>query len=173
MPSRSGIGFVRSSEFVTKDDMTAQKIRPNNSSRLLSINGKIDFAPTPNTNISFGAFYEHSDDHRGGSGANQIFNSVNNSVNSTNSQRYNLAITQKFGNSNSDKNKSQSLLSNSFFKFLVSYENIKTTNQSALHKDKFFDYGYVGKFDRTFREKDWAYNYDFVEKYDLNGQAIN
>lgn len=178
LPSRSGTGFVRSSEFVTKDDMTTQKYRPNNASHLLSINGKIDFAPTPNTNFSLGGFYEYNDDRRGSLGGspqtgNQVFNSVNNSINSSSSQRYNIAITQKFGNSNSDKNKTQSLLSNSFFKLLVSYENIKSKSQSAVHKDNYFDYGYVGKFDRTFLEKNYAYNYDFVEKYDLNGQAIN
>jgi hypothetical protein len=170
--SPSGTGFIRSSEFVTKDDMRTQRFRPNAVARLLALNGKIDFAPTPNTNITLGGNLELSDAFNAGLG-NQIFNSENNSKITDRSYRGTLSITQKFGNANTDKNKTQSLLSNSFFKFLASYEYSTSVNESARHRKNLFDYAYIGKFDRNFLDENWAYNYDFVQDYQLNGQAIN
>lgn len=174
LPSRSGTGFVRSSEFVTKDDMVTQKTHPNNRARSLSINGKIDYQPTQNTNITLGGFYDFSDNHAGGISSNQIFNSANNTLASSRTIRTNLSITQKFGNSNSKKEKSQSLISNSFFKFLISYENGLSKSGSAIHKDNIFDYGYVGKFDRSYLDQNSAYTYTYTPAFiNSDGQAVN
>ena len=170
--SRSGIGYVRTSEFVTKDDMTTQRFRPNAVQRLLALNGKIDYQPTGNTNISLGGFYEYQD-QMNATAVNQLFNNNNNSQTINRTWRTNLSITQKFGNATADKSKTQSLLSNSYFKFLVSYENVVATTQSAQHKDKFFDYGYVGKFDIPFFNETQAYSYDFTPDYILpSGQSV-
>lgn len=171
-PSPSGTGFIRSSEFVTKDDMNTQKYRPNAANRLLSLNGKVDFAPLPNTNITLGGFYEYEDVFNAGVG-NQLLNSNNNSKSTTRIFRTNLAITQKFANATPNKEKTQALITNAFFRFLVSYENSKTGNESVKHKDRFFDYGYIGKFDRTIAGRDFAYNYNFNNAFELNGQTIN
>ena len=180
LPSPSGTGYVRASEYITKDDLNTQKYRPNAAGRLLSLNGKVDYAPTGNTNISLGGFYEFSDNFNSGV-ANNLLNSVNNSQTSKRTGRVNVAITQKFGGSkisskiqgSADKEKSQSLLTNSFFKFLVSYENVLDLTQSAKHKDNLFNYGYVGKFERPFAEKDFAFNYNFQEAFDYQGQQVN
>jgi hypothetical protein len=171
LPSPSGKGFVRASEYITSDDINTQKYRPNAAARLLSLNGKIDYAPTANTNISLGGFYEYADNYNSNV-ANNLLNSVNNSKTSKRSSRVNLSITQKFGTTG-NKEKTQSLLTNSFFKFLVSYENVLDKTESAKHKDKLFNYGYVGKFDRAFAEKDFAYNYEFKDAFNLNGTEIN
>ena len=171
--SPSGTGFIRSSEFVTKADMTTQRFRPNAVARLLSINGKIDYAPTPNTNITLGGFYEFSDAFNAAL-SNILFNSANNSRGTNRSYRVNLSWTQKFGNAKTDNTKTQSLLTNSFFKFLVSYENAFSRSESAVHKDKVFDYGYVGKFERRFLDTSFAYNYSFDPAFvDPKGQTIN
>lgn len=173
IPSRSGSGFVRSSEFVTKEDMYTQRFRPNAVARLLSLNGKIDYAPTPNLNISTGGVFEYSDAYNASVG-NQLFNSANNSQSVSRDFRINSSVTYKFGNTNNnDKNKSQSLISNAFFKFLASYERSTGITQSAVHKQNFFNYGYVGKFERTFLEQDFAYNYAYTPSYVYNGQAVN
>lgn len=171
-PSRSGRGFVRTSEFVTKNDMYTQRVRPNNTSRSLSINGKLDFQPSLNTNITLGGFYDYAENY-GGGGANQIFNSTNNSLNTNQTIRTNLSITQKFANSTVSKDKSQSFISNAFFKFLISYENSSSKSQSATHKDNLFDYGYVGNFDRKFLDQNTAFTYTYSPDFNLNGQAVN
>lgn len=178
VPSPSGTGYIRATDFVTKNDMNTQAYRPNNRSRLLSINGKIDYAPTPNTNVSLGGFYEYSDNRYtqtyDGSGnpftMNTLFNSTNNPLNTQRTWRTNLSFTQKFGNPNADKDKSQSIVSNPFFKFLVSYEDLKNVSQSEQFKDNFFDYGYIGKFDRTFHQQEYAWNYTYTEGYEVPGK---
>jgi TonB-dependent Receptor Plug Domain/Carboxypeptidase regulatory-like domain len=131
LPSPSGTGFIRASEFITKDDINTQKFRPNASSRLLALNGKIDYAPTANTNVSLGGFYEFADNFNSNV-ANNLLNSVNNSKTSKRTGRVNVAITQKFGGTG-NKEKTQSLLTNSFFKFLVSYERkVQSTKTRCL-----------------------------------------
>jgi len=167
--SPSGQGLVRRSEYVTKNDMVTQKYRPNSVSRLLSINGKVDFAPTPNTNISLGGFYEFNDNNgvdRNGTPQSRyyMFNAGNMPVHSVKTIRTNLSITQKFGNTTRDS-KSQSLISNSFFRFLASYENRRDQTYSKQHGNDIFNYGYVGKFERTFLEENWAYNYQYAPAY--------
>lgn len=170
--SPSGVGFVRSSEYITKDDMNTQKIRPNAQSRLLSLNGKVDFAPNVNTNISVGGFYEYSD-NMNASVAGSLLNYENNSRSSQRNIRVSAGLTQKFGNATTDQNKSQSILKNSFFKFLVSYENILNKTYSTVWKDDYFKYGYVGKFERTFLDENFAYNYDFSPSFVYNNQTVN
>jgi len=175
-PSPSGSGFVKSSEYVTKNDMTQVKARPNNWIKQVTLNGKIDYAPTANTNVSLGGFFDLYDTRQNGGQpqtSNLLFNSNNNYQTISRTYRTNLSITQKFGNANADKSKTQSLLTNSFFKFLVSYENLNTTIQDANHKDHFFDYGYVGKFNTPFLEHEYAYNYDFTQNFNYQGQTIN
>jgi hypothetical protein len=175
-PSPSGTGFVKSSEFVTMDDMVKAKARPNNALKQIALTGKIDYAPTANTNVQIGGVYEYYDTRQSNTGGvqtgNQMFNYNNNYKFSKRTARGSLAITQKFGNATADKNKTQSLLTNSFFKFLVSYENIHDKVEDARHKDNFFDYGYVGKFDQSYLQQEYAYNYDF-SSVTLNGQPIN
>lgn len=176
--SPSGTGFIRTSEFVTKDDMNTQRFRANASNRLISLNGKIDYAPTPNTNITLGGFYENNEQYNASPtqnnfASNQLFNSVNNSKSTTRVMRTNLSITQKFGNSNVDKSKSQSLISNSFFKFLVSYENSLFRQFSPQHKDNYFDYGYIGKFNRSFIDQNKGNTYTYVSDFVVDNQAVN
>lgn len=170
--SPSGTGFVRSSEYITKNDLTTQKARPNAQNRLLSLNGKIDYAPTPNTNITVGGFYEYND-NLNASVATSLLNSNNNTRTSTRNIRVSAGLTQKFGNSTTEAGKSQSILKNSFFKFLISYENLLTKTYSTVWKDDYFKYGYVGKFERTFLDQNFAYNYDFTNSYNYNGQSVN
>jgi hypothetical protein len=170
--SPSGTGFVRSSEYITKDDMTTQKFRPNAQQRLLSLNGKVDFAPTVNTNISVGGFYEYTD-NMNASIAGALLNSTNNSRSSQRNIRVSAGLTQKFGNASTDQSKSQSVLKNSFFKFLVSYENILAETYSTVWRDDYFKYGYIGKFERTFLDQNFAYNYEFSNSFVYNGQTVN
>ena len=169
--SRSGTGYVRSSEFVTKDDMTTQRFRPNAVARALSLNGKLDYQPTANTNITLGGFYEYGD-QMNSPASNHLFNSANNSKTTARIARVNASITQKFGNSTADKTKTQSLLSNSYFKFLASYENSLNKTESNIHKENAFDYGYIGKFEIPFTDHRDAKNYEFTTDYQLGGQTI-
>lgn len=168
--SPSGTGYVRSSEYVTMEDMEKRKTRVNSSNRALSFNGKIDFAPTMNTNITIGGFFEYS----GGnaySWAGQVFNAANAGYSSNTTIRPYLSFTQKFG-TGANKEKSQSVISNPFFKFLASYERTKGISEDPRNKRNFFKYGYIGKFVTPKFEKDYAFNYVYNPNFVVNGDSV-
>ena len=168
--SPSGRGYVRSSEYVTKDDMTTRKTRINAASRSLSLNGKIDFSPSLNTNITVGGFVEYGGSS-GASQAGQIFNAANTAYGTVLTVRPYLSLTQKFKTGTASKEKTQSIVTNAFFKFQVSYESQKSVSQSLKHKRNYFDYGYIGKFEtpRYGRENALAYVYD--PEFVINGDT--
>lgn len=161
LPSRSGVGFVSASDFITKDDFNTYKTNANSAARSIDLNGKIDYAPTDKTNISLGGFYSYGDALAGGIGF-QLLNANNNVKAISQTFRTNLAITQKFGSSTSSKEKTQSLVTNAFFKFLISYEQVGSRIESARHKRDFFKYGHIGKFEQRILDEKFGglYRYD-------------
>ena len=46
-------------------------------------------------------------------------------------------------------------------------------NQSQIHKDNLFNYGYVGKFERTYFAQDNAITYNYSPDFLINGQTVN
>jgi hypothetical protein len=170
--SPSGTGYVKSSEFVRESDMITRKTRLNASSRTLSFNGKLDYSPIENMNISAGAFFEYTGFYNASLG-NQIFNYENNSFSSNRTIRVYSSYTQKFGKkTSSEKEKTQSLFSNSFFRFLVSFEQSKNITQDRRHKNKFFNYGYYGKFETPLYEKDYAKNYVYDPNFNNSAAFV-
>lgn len=144
-PSPSGAGLVRRLDYLTKNDMSPIKARQNVASRGITLNGKIDFKVAPNTNLTIGGAVDYSNYHDF-IFEYSLFNSQNNPqvINST--WRTYARINQKFGTQGAAKDKAQSVISNAYFTFLASYEQSKQTVQDDSHKDKVFDYGYIGKF---------------------------
>lgn len=146
----SGQSFYSRLNFVTKNDMEQTAVRQNVASRAIQLNGKLDFKLTPNTNLTLGGALDYSNKHDYVYDYS-VFNSQNNPQVIANTWRAFARINQKFGAPQSamEKEKTQSLITNSYFTFLASYENSKFTRQDDTHKDKIFNYGYVGKFNST------------------------
>jgi hypothetical protein len=145
--SPTGTGFLPSLQYVTKDDMEQVKARQNVASRSIALNGKLDFKLAPNTNLTLGGAFEYGNGHDF-TYAYSLFNPQNNSQTINSTWRTYARINQKFGapQTGIEKEKSQSLVSNSFFTFLASFEQAKSKTQDDTHKDKLFNYGYIGKF---------------------------
>ncbi len=171
LKSPSGVGYVRSSEYVTKDDMITRKTRINAAARALSLNGKIDFQPTLSTNITMGGFVEYNG-NSGYSQAGQIFNAANTAYGTGLTLRPYISLTQKFKTATASKEKSQSVISNAFFKFQASYERTKSVSQSLKHKKNYFDYGYIGKFETSKYESELALNYQYDPEFVVNGDTV-
>jgi hypothetical protein len=170
-PSRTGTGFVNSLEFVTKDDFTTVKAHQNIASRNISLNGKIDIRATKNTNVTLGGAFDYSNGHRF-IYSYSLYNAENNPQDISRTARGYIRVTQKFGNQdqNKDKEKSQAVVSNAFFSFLASYENTYGKSQDDTHKDKLFNYGYVGKFTRRYTGKEDIFNYQLKDSVGPNGE---
>ncbi len=148
--SPSGTGFFPELYYVTKSDMTQSAVRSNVASRSINLTGKLDFKLTPNTNLTLGGAFNYGNAHDYVY-QYSLFNSQNNPQTIGTTWRAFARINQKFGSNQTatEKEKSQAVISNAYFTFLASYEQSKSKTQDDTHKDKIFNYGYVGKFNYT------------------------
>ena len=145
--SPTGTGFLPSLYYVNKSDMEQTKTRQNVASKAIQLNGKLDFKLAPNTNLTLGGAFDYGNNH-GFVYDYSLFNPQNNPQQISTTWRTYARINQKFGapQTGAEKEKSQSVISNAYFTFLASYEQAKGKTQDDTHKDKLFDYGYIGKF---------------------------
>ncbi len=145
--SPTGTGFLPSLLYVTKDDMEKIKTRQNVASRSIQLNGKLDFKLAPNTNLTLGGAFDYGNAHNYVYDYS-LFNPQNNPQTINTTWRTYARINQKFGGpqTGSEKEKTQSSITNAYFTFLASYEQTKSKTQDDTHKDKLFNYGYIGKF---------------------------
>ncbi|MBS1635662.1 MAG: TonB-dependent receptor plug domain-containing protein [Bacteroidetes bacterium] len=168
--SPTGANFIRKLDYVTKQDMVSSKARQNVASKAIQVTGKLDFKLAPNTNLTVGGSLDYQNYHDFIFDYS-MFNSQNNPQVIKSTWRTFARISQKFGNNltGTAKEKSQSLVSNSYFTFLASYEQYRDKTQDDSHKDNLFNYGYIGKF---YQNYDTGYS-NYSLKVINNGQDIN
>ncbi len=171
-------GFVRNAEFLTQADLEHIAARQNVASNVFRLNGKLDYNPFANGNLTFGGSWDrnnsldNSSDNIYGNSLNNIYNYSllnfeNNPQTKSDSWRVFGRFTQKFNQSpKGESNKSASIIKNAFYTFQVDYSKVQLTEQSAKHKDKLFDYGYLGKF-KTYKQNTYEHKTDTV-----NGQSL-
>lgn len=146
----SGKSFNPALYYVTEGDFDKVKARQNVASRGIQLNGKLDFKVTPNTNLTLGGAFDYGNAHDY-IYEYSLYNAQNNPQTIKSTYRVFANVRQKFGTVQSgvDKEKSQAVISNAYFTFLASYEKSKSKTQDDSHKDKIFNYGYIGKFNMT------------------------
>jgi len=167
-PNGAG-GFVLNSEYLTASDLQKIKARNNVRSNALLLNGKIQYQPTTNLGITLGGSVDYNQNH---SWVYEyaLFNPVNNPQVIANTWRAYAKLTQKFNAATAKENeKSSSNITNAYFTLQASYAKSNSTTQDDNHTTKFFDYGYIGKFDQSIQN---SYTYETRNKYDLNGDGI-
>lgn len=162
-------GFVPNAEFITSNDLQKIKARNNVRATVARINGKLQFQPTNNLGITLGGSVDYNQQHEW-TYEYALFNSVNNNQKNTNTWRTFAKLTQKFNAATAEEaEKSSSIISNAYFTLQASYAKTSDKELDDNHKNKFFDYGYIGKFDQT---KSNNYIYETREKYDFDGDGI-
>jgi len=162
-PTAAGTGFNRNLEYLNPNDLEQVKTHQNAASRQISLNGKIDYKPTSSLNITVGGALDYTNAHSSVYGF-QLFNSQNNPQTIGTTWRVYGRATQRFNTKTADqKEKSQSAITDAFFTFLASYDHSSSVTQDDTHKDRFFDYGYIGKFKETFLDTNYVGNYAFAD----------
>jgi outer membrane receptor protein involved in Fe transport len=139
-PSTIGSGFVSRSEFITADDMTKVKVKPNTASLSYNINGKVDWMLSDNLLLTVGGranrfagndyIYTYS-----------LLNYDNNSEFTNETYAGYIRLRQSF---ESDEN---SLIQNAGYSIQFDYTNFQNVRWDPRHQDNIFNYGHVGKFD--------------------------
>lgn len=138
----NGSGTLRNSEFVTADDFEWQKYRSNVAQENVSLSGKIDFTPTRNITLTTGGSFNYSKGHDFVY-EYSLFNPSNNPENIN--TKYNVFLRYK----QRIPTDSAQWISNFYYQVQGDYMWSQRTVWDDTHKDDFFKYGHVGKFQTT------------------------
>jgi outer membrane receptor protein involved in Fe transport len=146
--SAGGTVFQLKSEFLTDDDFEKINIKQNTKSNNYRISGKLDFQPADNITLTFGGSFDKID-RNNYIGTYSLYNFDNNNDYILDTWRVFGRITHKLGRSSasSSNDESASVIKNAFYSVQVDYTQTKQIFQNTLHEDRFFDYGYIGKFE--------------------------
>ncbi len=168
-PSPSGVGFVPSAEYVTADQMEKVKIHPGIPSFSYNVNLKLDYQLGNNINVTAGGQAAHSKS-RGYNYYHSLFNYENaaRAISVRNTYRGYIRFTQTFKNKKTtapDKTETTDTkklkISNAYYSFMVDYTKQYNYSFDEFHKTNYFDYGYLGKFERYY-EPVYMYDVDTV-----------
>ncbi len=144
-------GTYKNADFIRSGDLEKINHTLNSDNFNFNLSAKIDVRTTPTINLSIGGSVNYSN-YRAYDFAGSLFNYNNNAqvINST--WRVFGRFTQRFLTSKDSKTK----IKNVYYTIQADYTRFFQTVQDPTHKDKLFNYGYVGKF-TSHRVK----NYDF------------
>ena len=142
--SPSGNGYIHRSNYFTMDSLQKVKARPNVAADAIRLNGKLDFRPVKNVTFTLGGSLERSQS-RDYIDIYSLMNYDNNPQTIGTNWRAFAKITQRFTSEDREKT-SSSGIKNAYYSIQVDYSHNHDVDQNAIHKDRIFDYGYVGKF---------------------------
>ena len=142
-----GQGTLRNTEFLTKDDLEPIAAKQNVRTNFARINAKLDFKPTENLNITVGGSVDYNNRHEY-IYEYALLNPSNNPQNIDNTWRVYGRLQQKFGvqSTGKDAEKSASNVKNAYYSLMVNYTKVMNKEQDDTHENRFFNYGYLGKF---------------------------
>lgn len=148
VPSEAGLNFDYATNYIRQSDLEIVKHKQNIKSTSYRFNGKITVSPVERVDLVFGGNYDRND--RSNFNWNfALFNSdFNSNTIETNWNAFGR-ITQRFGSGTADKDKSASAIKNAYYSLQFDVSKQYTKTQNTVHEDRFFDYGYVGKFTQT------------------------
>lgn len=147
-PSPLGSGFVSKSAFLTKDDMTLQKVKPNTETFSFNLNGKLDWRLSDNVQFTLGG---RVNNFRGNDYiyTYTLLNSANNSQFTNETYSGYARIRHRF------KSDSASLIKNANYMIQFDYTYFQNKRFDPTHGEDIFRYGHVGNFDIYRQDYQW------------------
>lgn len=180
--SPDGLITNYAADYLRAEDFEKHAYNENVQRLGINLAGKIDFQPSRNLNITLGGTfdYNNSNDYTfsrniSTSGtyltwadsygyANQLMNWDNYPQRIRNTWRTYARITQKFGRG-AEEESSASIISNAYYTIQADYTKDDLVIQDENHKDNFFNYGYIGKFE-TDKVRTYSYGEDTLTGLD-------
>jgi hypothetical protein len=150
-PSQNGTPVYRySSEYLRMDDLELQKRRVSAEEYRGVANGKIDFQIADNLNLTAGGMYNYSR-QRAYQQSNSLMAPGAIPLDTRGTARGYLRLTQRFGkNAMADSSGKKPLISNAFYTLQADYQVENFKREHPDHKQDFFKYGYLGKFNTDY-----------------------
>lgn len=139
-PSPLGSGFVSQSEFLTSDDMTRVKVKPNTESFNYNLTGKVDWLINDNMMLTFGGRARRSSGNEFSFGRS-LLNFENNTEFRNETYSGYIRLRQDFETSE------DALLQNVGYTFQADYTHFENVRWDPNHQDDIFNYGHVGQFE--------------------------
>lgn len=165
----TGFGAFANADYVRARDIQSLKTRQDVAERSLLLQGKIDLVTSSTTNFTVGGNIDIGNSRTngvatGGYGTtvynNMLFNSANNPDIFNNTWRVYGRFTQRFNNGGQE-DKSASIIKNIYYTIQADYSKVQERAQDKTHKENFFNYGYVGRFEQEI-SKTYEYKADTV-----------
>jgi hypothetical protein len=160
-------GFlIAAAENLTLDSVDAMKYRPNEDRRDIDITGKLDFRLTDNMDFSVtGTFKDiqnqftptRPNEGENGSGNWRLLNSHFNPTQYDRRYRGIARFRHRLGSEGGGGSGSGVSITNASYQLQFGFERANGEVYDPRHEDRFFDYGYVGRF-----------GYDFIPVIGLN-----
>lgn len=151
---RLGPNFISSASDLTNNDVDILDARPFQRADNLDLNGKIDLRLTNNIDVSLtGTFTDSRNLVNGGSELStptwDLLNAQNNPTEYNNTYRGNFRFRHRLGGSEPSNDAASSKrvsISNASYTLQFAYERNQFKTYDKRHKDRLFDYGYIGQF---------------------------
>jgi outer membrane receptor protein involved in Fe transport len=147
---------LSSSEFLTPSDVELKSARTNELSQRMDLNGKLDARINDNIDISFSGAYNNTENRFSPSAAWNLLNYNNNPLAKGNNVRAGFKWRHRIGTNAFEttpakptrkKKGDNRFLRNAIYTLQTAYEKGYNTNEDYTHRDRIFNYGYVGNFD--------------------------
>lgn len=149
-----GGGILQRAAFLTPAMVQTLDAEPFEALDQIDITGKLDARLNDAMDITLSGTYRRSNDQftpgaGAGSGASwRLLNAHNNPFDLDNTVRGNLRFRHRLGSQGAQlATGSDNLISNAFYTIQLGWQRGTQLLQDPRHKDRFFDYGYVGQFD--------------------------
>ncbi len=150
--SNVGLGTLSNAEFLTNEQLETRYVRENSDQFVIRFSGNSKIVTGDRSNLTIGGRYNYN--------RRKLYNYSSSLMNyGGNRQGINTdwSIYGRF--QQSFKSDSASLFKNVFYTVQVDYTRNTSVTQDAIHKDNYFDYGYVGKYE-TFQSKFYNFGTD-------------
>ncbi|MBK9512516.1 MAG: hypothetical protein IPO05_02575 [Flavobacteriales bacterium] len=141
--------------FPAPSDLETIKTRQNAGQTAYTASGKIDITTTPTINFTVGGSLDYSN-RQDYNRNNALLNAENNIRIKATTWRAFVKFTQRFTN-RSEEDEKKATIKNAFYTLQLDYSQFAQNVEDQVHGDRFFDYGYVGKFN-TFRAPQFEFS---------------
>lgn len=148
--------IINAAEQMTNDSMEVLKYRPNEGRKDIDITSKLDFRLTDQIDFSVtGTFKDTRNQTTPEENQSRpmwrAFNAHNNPTNYDRRYRAIARFRHRLGNPDAQKSGSSKIaISNASYQLQFGFERGSELRYSPLHKDRNFEYGYMGRFDFDF-----------------------
>lgn len=155
------------SNYLRTSDIESLKTRQNAGEVSYLASGKIDITTTPTINLTLGGSMDYSN-RQSWNRNNSLLNAENNYRTKELSWRGFVKFTQRFINQTREEEK-RSTVQNAFYTLQLDYSRYQLNVRDDVHGDRYFDYGYVGKF-QTYSAPQFALDESHPDQWTQIGQ---